>query len=409
MRRLNWPLVGVAYAFAVTMLGTTLPTPLYPIYQRHIHFSALIVTVVFATYGIGVLVALLLLGPLSDRFGRRRILLPGLAFAALSSIVFLVAHGLPLLFVGRALSGLSAGVFTGTATATLLDLAPPEARGKATLIATVVNTGGLGLGPLVAGALAQLGPDPLRVPYMLHLALLVPATLAVMTIPDTGGGGAAGRMARLSVPSEVRTTFIRASTVAFAAFATMGLFTAVAPAFVAKLIGNPSHVLSGTVVFALFAASTVGQLSLERFSSERALPIGCGVMIVGMAVIASGLAAASLALLLTGAVVAGLGTGLGFRAGLAAVNAQAPAERRGELNSSYFVVAYLALSIPIVGVGAVTQGLGLRTAGLLFSAAVVVLVLGVLVSLIGGVSSGRPAQQPDRPRSEATEGSRGSR
>src|SRR5689334_8281888 len=92
-----WPMIGVAYAFAVTMLGTTLPTPLYPIYQRHMHFSALIVTVVFATYGIGVLAALLLLGPLSDRFGRKRILLPGLALSALSSIVFLFAQGLPLL------------------------------------------------------------------------------------------------------------------------------------------------------------------------------------------------------------------------------------------------------------------------------------------------------------------------
>src|SRR5581483_5271831 len=127
-RNLNWPLVGVAYAFTVTMLGTTLPTPLYPIYQSHIHFSALIVTVVFATYGIGVLASLLLLGPLSDQVGRRRILLPGLVLAAVSSIVFLVAHDLPLLFVGRALSGLSAGVFTGTATAALLDLAPPQAR-----------------------------------------------------------------------------------------------------------------------------------------------------------------------------------------------------------------------------------------------------------------------------------------
>jgi MFS family permease len=401
-------MIGVAYAFTVTMLGTTLPTPLYPIYQSQIHFSALIVTVVFATYGVGVLAALLLLGPLSDRFGRKRILLPGLALAALSSAIFLVAHGLPLLFVGRALSGLSAGVFTGTATAALLDLAPPDARRQATLIATVANLGGLGLGPLVAGALAQLAPDPLRLPYIVHLALLVPATAALLAIPNTGGGSSSAAVAKLSIPGEVRTTFIRAGTVAFAAFATMGLFTAVAPAFVAKVIGDPSRLLSGTVVFALFASSTIGQLSLERSGPERALPIGCVLMIVGTGLIAGALAARSLGLLVAGAVVAGFGTGLGFRAGLAAVNAQAPAERRGELNSSYFVVAYLALSVPIIGVGVATEAFGLRPAALVFNGCVALLALGVLLSLRGSVSSGRRGPRPGKLRTEATEGSRGS-
>jgi MFS family permease len=404
-------LLAVAYAFAVTMIGTTMPTPLYPIYQRHIHFSALMVTVVYAAYGVGVLLALLLLGPLSDRYGRRRILIPGLAAAAVSSIVFLLAQSLPVLLVGRVISGLSAGVFTGTATAALIDLTPEELRPRATLIATAVNTGGLGLGPLIAGALAQFVPDPLRVPYALHLALLIPAIALVALIPDTGAKQDAPlRLARLGVPPEVRATFIRSGAAAFAAFATMGLFSAVAPAFLAKLLGLPSHLLSGAVVFALFAASTVGQLSLGRFSTRHALAVGCAIMIVGMASIAGGLAASSLALLLIGANVGGFGTGLSFRAGLAAVNAEAPPNRRGELNSSFFVVAYLALSIPIVGVGVATKALGLRDAGLVFSACVVALALAVLLGQTGAaLSSGHRARRPGRPRSEATEGSTGSR
>src|SRR2546428_4966125 len=138
---------AAAYAFAVTMLGTALPTPLYAIYRSEFGFSELMVTVVFATYAAGVIAALLLAGHLSDEIGRRRALLPGLAFSALSAVVFLLADGLGLLIAGRVLSGLSAGIFTGTATATLLDLAPPEQRGRATLVATVANIGGLGLGP----------------------------------------------------------------------------------------------------------------------------------------------------------------------------------------------------------------------------------------------------------------------
>src|SRR5438105_6672664 len=113
------------------------------------------VTVVFATYAAGVIAALLLVGRLSDEIGRRRVLLPGLAFSALSAVVFLIADGLGWLIVGRVLSGLSAGIFTGTATATLVDLAPPEKRDRATLVATVANMGGLGLGPLLAGLLSE--------------------------------------------------------------------------------------------------------------------------------------------------------------------------------------------------------------------------------------------------------------
>ena len=154
--------VCVAFAFAVAMLGTTLPTPLYPIYREEFDFSNLTITVIFALYAAGVIAALLLFGNLSDAIGRRRALLPGLALSAASAVVFLLADGLPLLFTGRILSGLSAGIFTGTATATLVDLAPAGETQRATLVATVVNIGGLGLGPLLAGVLAQYAADPLH-------------------------------------------------------------------------------------------------------------------------------------------------------------------------------------------------------------------------------------------------------
>jgi MFS family permease len=132
-------------------------------------------------------------------------------------------------------------------------------------------------------------------------------------------------------------------------------------------------------------------------------------MIAGMAIVASGLAASSLALLLIGAVVAGMGTGLAFRSGLAALNAEAPADRRGEINSTYFFVAYLALSLPIIGVGVASEAVGLRTAGLVFSGCVALLALLVLISLGRRVNSERPGQPPDTPRNEAMADSTGNR
>src|SRR5579875_4084230 len=87
---------GVAYAFAATMIGTTLPSPLYALYQQRFGFSELMITVIFATYAVGVIAALLVFGPLSDHIGRKRTLLPGIAFSALSAACFLLAHGLAL-------------------------------------------------------------------------------------------------------------------------------------------------------------------------------------------------------------------------------------------------------------------------------------------------------------------------
>ncbi len=380
-RRLAFPLVG--YAFAVTMLGTTLPTPLYPLYQHDIGFSGFMVTVIYAVYAVGVIGALLGFGQVSDQIGRRRALIPGLLLSALSAVVFLTAGGLPALFIGRILSGLSAGIFTGTATAALVDFAPAGRRGRATLVATLVNVGGLGLGPLLAGLLAEYATAPLRLPFIVDLALLVPAMIAVLVMPEPVDvrGGVRLRLQRLRVPPEVRAIFIPAAFVGFAGFAVLGLFTAVAPAFLGEVLHLPNHALTGVVVFAVFAASAVGQLALGLFPRRRALPVGSLGLIVGVGVVAAGLGLESLAVLLVGGIVAGLGQGLSFRAGLSAVTAGTPAHRRAEVTSSFFVVLYVALSVPVIGVGLAAQGIGLKSAGIAFAAVVAALAAVTLVSV----------------------------
>lgn len=376
--------VLASYAFVVTMMGTTLPTPLYPIYQQEFGFSSLLVTVIFATYAIGVVAALLLFGQLSDEIGRRRVLLAGLLLSAASALAFLFAGGLPLLFVGRALSGLSAGIFTGTATATLVDLAPPDEQRRATLIAAGANMGGLGFGPLLSGILAQYAVQPLRLVFIINLVLLVLAIVGILIIPEPVEvkTHVRFRLQRLRIPAQVRATFIRAAIPGFVGFAVLGLFTAVAPVFLNQTLHLLNHALTGLVVFAVFAASTFGQLLLERFPQRLALPLGCIGLIIGLVLVASGLQAHSLALLVAGAIVAGLGQGLSFRAGLAAINAQSPSTQRGEIASSFFVVLYIAISIPIIGVGVAAQIFGLQVAGIAFSVIMAILALIALIILV---------------------------
>jgi MFS family permease len=376
-------LASAGLALAIVMLGTTLPTPLYGLYRERFGFSELMITVIFATYAAGVIASLLVFGRLSDQVGRRRVLLPGLALAALSAIAFLLADGLALLIAGRVLSGLSAGIFTGTATATLLDLAPPERRARATLVATIATMGGLGCGPLLAGLLSQWAGSPLRLTFWVDLALLVPAAIGIWAMPEPVVARSRPRLRPQvpRVPTEMRATFVEAVLAGFAGFAVLGLFAAVAPAFLGQELGVTSRAVVGLVVFAVFAASMVGQAMLELMPEAGAMPAGCLALIAGMGSLALGLALSSFALLVLGGVIAGLGHGLVFRAGLTAVNAKAPAAQRGEVASSYFIAMYVAISVPVIGEGVLAEAAGLRPAGVTFAVAVAVVSIVVLVLL----------------------------
>jgi MFS family permease len=378
----NTGFVLVAYAFLVTMIGTTLPTPLYPLFEERYSFGELMVTVIFAVYAFGVIAGLLVFGNLSDEIGRKPVLLVGLAFSAISAFLFVFAGSLAPIFAGRVVSGFSAGVFTGTATAMLVDLAPGGRRRMASFVAVVVNLGGLGVGTLLSGLLADYARSPLRLPFIVDLVLLVPAVLGLLVTPETVQRRAFRlRFQRLSVPAEVRSVFIRGATAGFGSFAVAGVFSSVAPVFLGMILDRKSHALAGAIVFILFGVSIVGQLLVSRLTDRRALIFGCALLVGGVSLLALALWLESLAALIASASVVGLGQGLAIGAGLAAINQRAPVERRGETASSFFVVMYVGLSLPVIGVGLASQAFSLRTAGIAFSAAVAALVLTVLASL----------------------------
>jgi MFS family permease len=379
----------IATAFAIAMLGTTLPTPLYPLYEKAFGFGELITTVVFAAYAVGVIAALLSFGHWSDQLGRRPMLLAGLVLSGLSAVVFLLAGSLGWLFIGRVLSGLSAGIFTGTATATIVDLAPEKGKSRASLIAAAVNMGGLGTGPLVAGVLAQYVPLPLALCFIVDLFLVVLAVFGVYVVaePVRRTGTVRLRPQKITVPTEIRGVFTRAAIAGFAGFAVMGLFTAVSPAFLTTVLHNTNHAVTGAVVLSVFLASTLGQSLSMTIGERRALTLGCVGLIVGMIFVGSSLLIRSLTVLIVGAIIAGLGQGMSFRAGLGAVAGASPPDKRGEITSTYFVMLYVGIAIPVIGEGAAAVALGLTVSGVVFAALVAVLATTVLLLLRRGPQS----------------------
>ena len=372
----------LAYAFAAIMVGTTLPTPMYALYGQQMHFAVLTTTVIYATYAGGVLFALMVFGRWSDAIGRRPVLLAGVVFAVASAAVFVVAHSVPMLLVGRVLSGLSAGIFTGTATAAVIEAAPENWRTRAAAVATVANIGGLGIGPLLAGVLVQYAPAPLHLSFIVHIVLAVLAGVGVLIVPETSQRTGKIGFQRLSVPTDVRAVFVVASLAAFAGFAVTGLFAAVAPSFVSGVVGIDNHAIAGLIAGSIFFASAVAQMAVRNLNPNRAVAIGCAILVAGMVILAVALQLSSLTGLVAAAVVAGVGQGISFSRGLAAVAERTPADRRAEVSSTYFVVAYVAISLPVVGEGLAAQHWGLQTAGVTFAIAVAILSAICLVGIL---------------------------
>ncbi|MFD8232683.1 MFS transporter [Streptomyces sp. NPDC059696] len=371
--------------FAVCMAGTTLPTPLYPLYQDKFGFSELTVTVVYALYAFAVIAVLLLVGNASDAVGRRPVLLCGLACAAVSAVCFLCATGIGWLYAGRLLSGLSAGLFTGAATAYVMELAPPGGASRATFVATAANMGGLGCGPLVSGLLAQYAPWPLHLPFVTHLALVGASAAVLLWLAETVRERQPLRTVRPqrpALPPQVRAVFGPAATASFVGFALFGVFTSVSPAFLVESLDVSDHAVSGLIVALAFFSSTAGQLAVGRVGVRRSLPLGCAGLLAGLALLAGALWWDQMALLIASALVGGIGQGLAFRGALTDVAEASPADRRAAVISTLFVVAYTGISVPVIGVGLLTGPLGLEGAGLVFIACMAVLVVVAGVYLV---------------------------
>jgi MFS family permease len=358
----------LAIVFTATMLGTTLPTPLYGLYQAQWHFSAVMVTVIYAVYAATVLVTLLFAGRSSDQAGRRPVLAVALGAAALSTLAFIFAPDVGVLLVGRILSGLAAGLMTGTATAMLTELNPANGR-RSSMVATASNMGGLGLGPLFAGLLAQFAPHPTTLVFELYLAILALAALCLRFVPETvlAQRRPTVRFTGLGIPERGRGQFIAAAVAAFAAFALLGLFSSLVPGFIGGVLHQGNHAVQGAAVFGLFAVGTITQVALSKVAPRPVVLAGLGLFLAALALILAALAQASMALFLAGTVVGGVSVGAIFLSSLATANRLAPPEQRAHVVSTFFVACYAGLIIPVIGVGVLTEFIATFPAVLAFS------------------------------------------
>ena len=381
----RWRFWAVAFAFLVVMMFATLPIPLYGLYRTRDHLSAFTITVVFAIFAVGTILTLLLEGRVAGRFGRRGAMLAGVATMMVAAGLLAVWKDLPGLLIGRLLTGVAIGLAAGVAIAYLIELrlrADPNASpAGARNIGTAVNVGALGIGPLVAGCLAQWAPYPLTLPYLLMVALGAVALIGVAAAPETGTPvPRAAAQSRPAGPARRVRLPVPAAAATIAAFAASGLFAALSGLILATTLHQTSHALSGAALFVVFTAGVVSQLATNRLRSSRVLALGTFSMIAGLVllVVAVRLSTPSLALFLIGGALIGAGAGAVYKGTTGIVLEATAPENRVAMTSALVIAVFVGLSVPVIGAGiALDQGASVPNTVLGFA---VLVALGVSLS-----------------------------
>lgn len=337
--------------FAVAA-GTNVPTPLLLVYQERLDLSAEVLTALFGCYAAGLVPALFLAGPLSDRLGRRRVALPGVVLAGLASLAFAAAGGsLALLFAARFLQGVVSGVVFSVASAWVAELSAASGEGAGGRRAAVAMTAGFSLGPLTSGLLGQFAPAPTVLPYLLHAVLVGLGLALAVRVPET----VVPRPGRRREDGDLAVPLLPPGSLGLAAtvLAPVAVCVYAFPSSVISAVPLLGELPAGGVAFTgVLAGVTLGAGTLVAGLQRR---LGSWTAVTGAALGAVGYATAALFVatgdwpwLLAAAPLLGSGGGLCLAAGLTVTGRLAAPTRRGELTSVFLACAYLGFAVPFL-------------------------------------------------------------
>ncbi|MGW0395866.1 MFS transporter [Streptomyces sp. NPDC003042] len=375
----------VGSVLVLLMLSSSVPSALYVLYQEKWALSSGMITVVFALYAVTVLAGLLLFGSLSDTLGRRPVLGAGLVLAMVSMGLFAAAQGLGLLLAARAVQGLAVGLATGAMGAALLELAPRSRPALGAQINSAGPTVGIGLGGIGAGLLVQYAPAPTVLSYLLLVVAFAVTLVGVVRMRESAPA-AGGRFRvvphRIHVPVAVRGRFAVLVLTIVAVWSVGGFYLSLGPHLALSLLQSTNYLVGGATVALLAGAATVAQLLLGHTEALRTAVLGLCGLLAGLGLVLLALGMGSAAVFLVATAVLGSGWGAAFLGSFRALSALAEPEHRGELTAAVYVFAYLAMSVPAVLAGMLTNIHGLHRTSVGFMAAVAgVCALALLVTL----------------------------
>lgn len=360
------------------MAASSAPTPLYSIYRENWGFSAITLTVVFGVYAISLLLALLTLGSVSDHIGRQPVIAGALLLNAISMVVFMTATAVPLLIVARLLQGLATGAATSALTAGLMDLD----RQRSPLINSVAPMVGLALGALGTSILVQFAPAPMQLTFFVLAVVLVIQAIAACFLPETAGkrpGVLAAMLPTITVPRHAWRVLWMIAPIDIAAWALGGFYFSLGPTLIGHVTGIHAPVVGGMLICALTVSAAAAVLVVRSWPAQRMLISGAMALMLGVATTLGGVYDGAASLFFLGTALAGVGFGLGFLGSLRTLLPVAQPHERAGLMAAFYILSYLAFSLPAILAGVLTSALGLTAASYYYGTALIVLAAAALI------------------------------
>ncbi|MFJ4242860.1 MFS transporter [Streptomyces iakyrus] len=382
----TWWVWLAAWPVTAVFILSNAATPLYVLWQRDIGFSKGTLTVVFAFYIVGLLGSLLVSGVVSDRLGRKPVLLPALALALAACAIFATATTVVALIVARLFTGIAVGAVVSAGMAAVTDVAGPERKRLAALLASCAMVFGAGLGPLLAGLLSETLPAPTVTVFVVEAVLLLTAVLTVLRMPvrrpATRGKGAWVRVPGVPHGNGIQ---LALGIAVFAPGITATSFVlSLGPTLLTELLGTTSRIVAGAMAFVMFLAATGVQFAVQKLPRRTILTAGATSTTLSMAALIAAVHASSVALLVASALLAGAGQGMGQLGGLSLLNSTVPAQRLAEANAALNVGGYIPAGLLPVSTGYLMDAVGLPAGATLFGTVLMGLaVVGGLVVLSG--------------------------
>jgi predicted MFS family arabinose efflux permease len=341
----------VAAALFAVGWGANQFAALLLVYREESGASSEAVTALFGVYALGLIPALLIVAPISDRIGRRKVIRPVLVLSVVATGVLLVGGDhQAVLLLGRLGAGIASGAAFAPGTAWVKELSTDGPPGTGARRATLALSAGFGSGPLVAGVVAQWLPWPTVLPYVPHLVLMVFVLAIAWNAPEPRTVRSHDETRRRSEVWQAMSSRRFALGITLTAPWVFGAaatgFTTV-PSFVD--IGLAPVAVTGALCgLTLWTGVAVQPLGRRIGDPRLVITAGLGAAAGGLA---AGLLLASTGaawLVLPAVVLLGTAYGLILVGGLTTVEGLAHADDLGTLNAVFYSLTYLGFAAPLL-------------------------------------------------------------
>lgn len=341
-------LFGVGY-------GTNVSTPYLVLYRDRLGLSDNQTQLIFVVYVVGILSTLMIAGQLSDRFGRKPMLVGSLGVSAIASVILILGRdSFGLLLAGRVLLGVVSGAGLGVGAAWLQEIMGVGQEQKAALVATFVTYGGFGAAPPISVLYEWLGPSPLVVPFVIHIVFtlaVIPIVLWVTETVDVAAAAAKGKWrpaVRFGVPDSARRGFLwYVAPLAVLVFAFPSMAFALFPVLLSDTIGGSQVVLVGISGMSTAWGGLLARPLIARMANESAMGWGAAIGTLGYGLGTIAFVTGTWLLVWPAAILLGAASAVIATAGLTLVGQLTNNETRGTLSSTFYLLAYIGMVTPL--------------------------------------------------------------